>query len=126
MTIDCPADLVVRCDRVHLNQILGNLVGNALRYCNGEPGSVMLWVSPHGSAATPGERVELHIVDNGCGISDTLRSQVFEPFVTTYSKGTGLGLFIARELAAANEAALDLLDNAPGAHFRLMLRTANE
>lgn len=126
VTIDCPADLAVRCDRVHLNQILGNLVGNALRYCTGEPGSVTLRVVPHGAAATPGERVELHIVDNGCGISDTLRTQVFEPFVTTYSKGTGLGLFIARELAAANEAALDLLDNAPGAHFRLMLRTANE
>lgn len=124
--VDCPEELVVRCDRVHLNQILGNLVGNALRYCTDEPGAVKLRVSLHGAPGGSGDRVELHIVDNGCGISEALQTQVFEPFVTTYSKGTGLGLFIARELAAANDAILDLLDNAPGAHFRLILKTANE
>ena len=76
--------------------------------------------------ASAGRRIELHIIDDGSGVPDTLRGQIFEPFVTTHSKGTGLGLYIARELASANEAELELLDNAPGAHFRLIFHPADE
>ena len=71
-------------------------------------------------------RIELHVIDDGNGVPDTLRGQIFEPFVTTHSQGTGLGLYIARELASANEADLELLDNAPGAHFRLIFQPADE
>jgi two-component system sensor histidine kinase PilS (NtrC family) len=49
--------------------------------------------------------------------------QVFEPFFTTHVSGTGLGLYIARELCEANGAQLDLLDDAPGAHFRISFGT---
>jgi two-component system sensor histidine kinase PilS (NtrC family) len=61
----------------------------------------------------------LDIVDNGPGVSDSARVHLFEPFFTTHSRGTGLGLYIARELSDANGATLDFVDNQPGAHFRL-------
>ena len=50
--------------------------------------------------------------------------QIFEPFFTTRPGGTGLGLYIARELADANGAALELLPKGPGAHFRMTLKRA--
>jgi two-component system sensor histidine kinase PilS (NtrC family) len=98
-------------DRGHLHRILTNLVGNALRYCSGEAGSIRLQVIELGS------RVEIHVIDDGPGIAPESRGQVFEPFYTTDNQGTGLGLYIARELCEANEAALTVLDNLPGAHF---------
>jgi two-component system sensor histidine kinase PilS (NtrC family) len=53
------------------------------------------------------------------------RGQLFEPFYTTDSKGTGLGLYLARELCAANRASLDYVGDVPGAHFRILMRAAS-
>jgi two-component system sensor histidine kinase PilS (NtrC family) len=47
-------------------------------------------------------QVELHVIDDGEGVGDDLREQIFEPFFTTHHRGTGLGLYIARELCEAN------------------------
>ncbi len=102
-------------DRSHLNRVLWNLLGNALRYCREEPGSIRIETR---ASISPG-RTELHIIDDGAGIEPKLRSQVFEPFFTTHGGGTGLGLYIARELCEANGARLEIHDNAPGAHFCL-------
>jgi len=79
--------------------------------------------------------VALDVRDDGPGIPEPLRAQVFEPFFTTHSKGTGLGLYISRELAEANGAVLELCVNVPperssppdpaplsGAHFRIIGR----
>lgn len=126
IAIDCPAALAIRCDRIHLGQILGNLVGNALRYCSKEPGAVKLQAAAGAARTGAAGRIELHVIDDGCGVPDRLRAQIFEPFVTTHSQGTGLGLYIARELASANQAELELQDDAPGAHFRLIFQAADE
>jgi len=61
----------------------------------------------------------LHVIDDGEGIAPSLQAQLFEPFFTTHSSGTGLGLYIARELCEANGAQLEICENAPGAHFCL-------
>lgn len=100
-------------DRAHLHQVLWNLVGNALRYSSRTPGAVRLEVR---SGGLPG-RVELHVIDDGAGIPDSLREQVFEPFFTTHNLGTGLGLFIARELCSANAAGLELGPDRNFGHF---------
>ncbi len=105
-------------DRTHLHQILGNLLVNARRYCSGTPGSVRLYTTPAGEGHTV-----LHVVDDGPGIEEAARAQVFEPFFTTEAKGTGLGLYIARELAEANDIGLELVGNEPGAHFVLSGRS---
>ena len=102
-------------DRSHLNRVLWNLIGNGLRYCSGHPGSIRL--ETHATPATG--YTELHVMDDGTGIDPPLRTQIFEPFFTTHSSGTGLGLYIARELCEANGAQLDIRDNAPGGHFCL-------
>lgn len=103
-------------DRTHLHQVLWNLLSNALRHSRQQPGSVQLRVA-YGN----GGMVELHVEDDGPGIPEAIREQVFEPFFTTHGKGTGLGLHIARELCEANGAQLELLSEsrAGGAHFRI-------
>jgi two-component system sensor histidine kinase PilS (NtrC family) len=112
ITIQAESELLIRFDRGHLHRILSNLLANALRYSSGQPGAIRLTVQNLASGA-----LELHVIDDGAGISEALRAQVFEPFFTTSAGGTGLGLYIARELCEANGASLALRDNAPGAHF---------
>lgn len=110
-------------DRVHLAQILGNLLGNALRYCRQQPGSVRLRIGPQGD-----EYLLLALSDDGPGIAASERGRIFEPFHTTDPKGTGLGLYVAQELADANGARLVLADfdsdaaTQGGAEFHLIAR----
>lgn len=95
-----------------------NLLSNARRYCSNTPGAVKIEVPRPSSSGS----VELHVVDDGPGIAEETGGKVFEPFFTTHSKGTGLGLYIARELCEANDAMLEWLGNGPGAHFRIIGR----
>ncbi|MDD2741296.1 MAG: ATP-binding protein [Rhodocyclaceae bacterium] len=113
LELDVANDLYVCFDRAHLHQVLWNLVGNAVRYSQGKPSSVRIYAR----AGANRERVELHVLDDGAGIPEAVKEQIFEPFFTTHHKGTGLGLFIARELCEANAASLELLPNNKGGHF---------
>ncbi len=112
---EVPPTLTLAMDRTHLRQILWNLVGNARRHSSGGPGAVRIQ-----ARSLEDGRVCLEVADDGPGIAEALRIQVFEPFFTTHSKGTGLGLYIARELAEANGASLELCPaDGGGARFRL-------
>lgn len=95
-------DAAVRFDPLHLREVLLNLLNNAVRYASGKPGSIRL-----STALDPVGRRELHVQDDGPGITPEVRDHLFEPFYTTSSKGTGLGLYLARELCLNNEAMLD-------------------
>ena len=64
-----------------------------------------------------GGSVDLHVMDVGAGVDEVTREQIFEPFFTTHSRGTGLGLYIARELCEANAAQLELKESTSGADF---------
>ncbi|MUI14263.1 PAS domain-containing protein [Massilia dura] len=96
------AGVMVRFDPLHLREVLVNLLGNAIRYASRKPSSIRLFV-----VAVPGRPPELHVQDDGPGITTDVRAHLFEPFYTTSSKGTGLGLYLARELCLNNEAMLD-------------------
>jgi len=89
-------------DPLHLREVLVNLLGNAMRYASGEDGSIRVFLI-EGAAG----RLELHVQDDGPAITPQIRSHLFEPFYTTSSKGTGLGLYLARELCLNNNAMLD-------------------
>jgi two-component system sensor histidine kinase PilS (NtrC family) len=91
----------VSFDRGHLRQVLWNLCRNALRYGSKSPGSVMLIMSIEEG------RVLLDVQDDGPGISVEHQGKLFEPFFTTAQDGTGLGLYIAKELCEANSALLE-------------------
>jgi two-component system sensor histidine kinase PilS (NtrC family) len=92
----------VRFDALHLREVVLNLLNNAVRYASGRPASIRLFV-----VSDKQRRKELHVQDDGPGISPDVRAHLFEPFYTTSSKGTGLGLYLARELCLNNEAMLD-------------------
>ena len=61
--------------------------------------------------------MDLSIQDDGQGVDEAHREHVFEPFFTTHHQGTGLGLYIARELCEANGARLELRHSETGALF---------
>jgi two-component system sensor histidine kinase PilS (NtrC family) len=108
----------IEFDREHLRQVVWNLLKNAVRHARAEPRSVRLALGGYA------DRVELSVIDNGPGVPAADQGQLFEPFFTTDSKGTGLGLYLARELCAANRALLEYVDDTPGAHFRTLCREA--
>jgi two-component system sensor histidine kinase PilS (NtrC family) len=120
IVMDVPDDLGVIFDRGHLNQILWNLVRNAWQHCQKKEGSIRIGAK----AGYMGDVVIFELGDDGPGIPVELRGQIFEPFFTTRPGGTGLGLYIARELADANGATLELLPRSPGAQFRITMRRA--
>jgi len=105
----------VAFDRGHLRQVLWNLCGNALRYGHRRPGSLILMVA-HDETG-----VQLDVQDDGPGITDEQSGRLFEPFFTTAAQGTGLGLYIAKELCAANGAKLQYRkrEGHDGACFRI-------
>ncbi len=115
-----PNDVRVMFDRGHLNQIIWNLVRNAWQHCQKKEGSIRI----AGRPGYMGDAIICELADDGPGIPGELRGQIFEPFFTTRPGGTGLGLYIARELADANGAALELLPRGPGAHFRMTMKRA--
>jgi two-component system sensor histidine kinase PilS (NtrC family) len=120
IVMEVPDDLGVVFDRGHLNQILWNLVRNAWQHCQKKEGSIRIGAK----AGYMGDVVIFELGDDGPGIPVELRGQIFEPFFTTRPGGTGLGLYIARELADANGATLELLPRSPGAQFRITMRRA--
>ena len=96
-------DLEVRVDPSHLRQILWNLCENAFRYSVQIPeDKVELRIG----RLTGSNRPFLEVLDRGPGIDSTISDRIFEPFFTSRASGTGLGLFIARELAQCNRALL--------------------
>ncbi|MBI5918974.1 MAG: two-component sensor histidine kinase [Nitrosomonadales bacterium] len=120
-TLDLPAPCPISFDRGHFEQVLWNLCVNALRYCRQQPGSVAL----RGESSEAGKFV-LEIRDDGPGIAPDALPHLFEPFFTTNAAGTGLGLYISRELCAANGARLEYRPSDNGACFRIVLGESNE
>ncbi|NBB92388.1 MAG: two-component sensor histidine kinase [Gammaproteobacteria bacterium] len=116
------ASIMVLIDASQLSQAVWNLMENALKHARvegGDPVAITLRVSP-----IRGHReIALDIIDNGPGIPLEKRSQVFEPFFTTHKQGSGLGLYLARQLCDANQAPLEYVQVPnSGACFRILLR----
>jgi two-component system sensor histidine kinase PilS (NtrC family) len=97
-------DLDVRVDPSHLYQLLWNLCENALKYGRRDDNDAP--VELRTGRIHTSDRPYLEIVDRGPGIAQADAERIFEPFFTGTKGGTGLGLFIARELAQCNRAAL--------------------
>ena len=105
-------------DRQHLHQVLWNLVRNAWRHGLKLRGSVRVSLAP---AEAPG-MLALEVADDGKGVAADLQPHLFEPFFTTEAQGTGLGLYIARELCEGNGARIEYCEGGPGCRFRVTLK----
>jgi two-component system sensor histidine kinase PilS (NtrC family) len=114
----------VRFDANHLQQILFNLWDNSFQH-SGRPENTIFITLRSG---TLGGRPQpyLEIADDGPGIPAQLREHMFEPFFTTAHQGSGLGLYLARELCEYNQARLEYLERDVGACFRLIFVSADQ
>lgn len=125
LNIECPANYLVQFDPDQLQQILHNLCNNGLRYAlSAQPAGAMLDIK----VSTPRlNALNIDILDNGTGISTEHQQNLFEPFFTTEHTGTGLGLYLCREICEANDAVLQFIDTPqPGACFRISLQRISE
>jgi len=110
-----PPDLEVRADASQLQQVVQNLCENGLRHGGKRP---LLRLFAGTNPET--ERPYLDVCDSGRGVPPEAAPHLFEPFFTTERAGTGLGLYIARELCEANQAVLEHLGPTGRGHcFRI-------
>ncbi|MNC57297.1 Sensor protein FixL [compost metagenome] len=100
-----------------LTQILTNLVQNGLRHSARKHGKGQVWLQLFRDGPT--QLPVLEISDDGDGIPADQLGNLFEPFFSTENKGTGLGLYISRELCESNRARLDHVPREGGACFRI-------
>ena len=102
-------------DRIQLDIVLRNLLANAVQALAEGPGSTPPATARRITvdAGVEGLSVWVRIADNGPGIADTIRSRLFQPFVSLKSSGLGLGLAISRAIVEAHGGTLTA---APGRH----------
>jgi len=113
-----PQNTVILIDSNHLHQILWNLCCNAIKY--GSLGSSESSIILRGGISNETGTPYLDVIDFGSGVQTGSIQEIFEPFHTTSTEGTGLGLYIARELCECNNARLSYVDiTTAGGCFRI-------
>ena len=102
-----PPDTLIFADSTQLRQILSNLCENSIRHFKGEKEDIIIQFKGGITEASGGPFLD--VIDNGPGIPPEIARQIFEPFFTTNNRGTGLGLYIAKELSESNRMRLEYL-----------------
>ena len=115
-------NILIRFDTDQLYQVVYNMVNNAFRYSakNGH-NTIELIADVEPLTQLP----YLEIYDLGPGVAAENQKNLFEPFFTTEKNGTGLGLYLSKELCEANQAHLDYLPQPEGACFRITFSHPN-
>ena len=117
-------EIEVRMDPTHLHQVLWNLCDNAVKYASAAAGAIAVEITC--GVLEQSGRPFLDVADRGPGIKPDKVEQIFEPFYTTQSGGTGLGLYISRELAERNGASLRYQPRpGGGSAFRIVFADPN-
>lgn len=113
-----PSATEIRVDPGQLGQAVTNLAVNGLRYSKEKTGRATLTIE--GGLDTTTDRPYLNVIDDGPGVASDQIDHLFEPFFTTERTGTGLGLYITRELCEANQARVTYTrDQRGGSCFRI-------
>ncbi|MFM2480663.1 ATP-binding protein [Celerinatantimonas sp. YJH-8] len=123
LEVDATADEVVYIDKIQIQQVLINLLKNAMDALVSLPEPRLIRVR----AVMEQERVRIQVIDNGSGIDPQVMETLFSPFVTTKDDGMGIGLAISRAIVEAHHGQLRA-DNQPdgGACFELDLAISCE
>ena len=118
-----PRDLRILFDPGQLHQVMWNLCSNAINHSGMDAGNIMITIQ--GNTDDGYGQPYIDIIDNGSGIGEKERSQIFEPFFTTSSSGTGLGLYITKEVIEGNRAKIRYIaPPAGGTCFRISFQQA--
>ena len=121
------ADASIQFDPTHLHQVMWNLCRNAEKYAKDDVSK--LHIDIQGNHPSHTRDIMLNIIDNGKGVPEENIERLFEPFFTTSTKGdegTGLGLFMARELCLSNGCTLEYIKlPSGGSCFRLIFSQGN-
>jgi two-component system sensor histidine kinase PilS (NtrC family) len=115
--------LYAMIDPQQLHQVITNLVQNARNYGRlpAEPARITLTARQLNEGSAP----LVEVIDRGPGIPPIVADRIFEPFFTTHEHGTGLGLYLARQMCEANQATLEYVPVAGGGScFRISLARA--
>jgi signal transduction histidine kinase len=96
-------DIWARTDPRALQQVLLNLVTNAADACEGREGSEIV-IEIHGRRGL----IAIAVKDNGCGMTEEQQQDLFKPFFTSKTKGTGLGLVIVKKMLTAMDSTIDI------------------
>lgn len=117
--VECADKVIETCiDISQLSQMLTNLVQNGLRYSGQRHSQAQVWLHLYRHPQT--EQAILDILDDGPGVAKESVPQLFEPFYTTDRQGTGLGLYLCREICESNQARIDYLPrDDEGSCFRI-------
>ncbi|MCI0455960.1 MAG: ATP-binding protein [Gemmataceae bacterium] len=105
------------CRPARINQVVFNLLANAIDACS-EGGKVLV------RTALSEDSVEIHVIDNGCGINPAIRDRIFDPFFTTkpLGRGVGLGLSISHGIVKDHAGTIEVQSQpGQGAHFTVRL-----
>ena len=104
LALSVPADeMQVLFDPEHLRRVLVNLLENAVRHCTGRPGAVQIVLG-----AISEQEAVLEVTNDGPAVPPEVEIHMFEPFFSTRSRGSGLGLYICKELCERHGAAIRL------------------
>lgn len=112
-----PPDVEVHGNRIRLEQVLINLMQNALEATEGGPSSKISV-----RYAIDGEEVRLIVADNGPGIPDAIMQSLFTPFNTSKDRGLGLGLVICHDIVAEYGGRIDVASSSAGTEFTVHLK----
>jgi two-component system sensor histidine kinase PilS (NtrC family) len=102
----------------HLRRVLVNLLDNALRYAGDQPDSIRVWTRVAAGQAS------LHVWSDGAPLEVTVQRHLFEPFFSSESRSSGLGLYICRELCERHGASLKYERRSAG--LESVVREGNE
>ena len=105
--------MAVKFDPDHLRRVLVNLLENALRHGSGRPDALWVRVQARGT-----DEVVLSVASDGAPIAADVEPYLFEPFFSTRSRGSGLGLYICRELCERYGATIEYRPRGPGVRHR--------
>lgn len=103
-----PAATAIRGDAQQLRQVIHNLLQNAQDAQEGRGAEHPVQITLKTEYSSSARRVRLIVRDNGSGFPDHILKRAFEPYVTTKSKGTGLGLAVVKKIADEHGARIDI------------------
>jgi signal transduction histidine kinase len=107
-----PSDLVVEADMSRLIQVISNLLNNALKFSQKEGGVIEVTLSEY---TRDGQRIAVvNVVDHGDGIDPEIQSSLFTMFSTNSYDGTGLGLYLCKNLVEAQGGTIWAMNNPSG------------